>query len=142
MSKRGRENSIETDAPDVDMTQLETDFISSLDQTEMSYLIQMGLFKSEPNQEEDSLESKTNLFNLVQEMNSGLESSIAATLSLFRKISLKFAQGNSQTSTSHKQEKRIQKKESQENNNNNQEEIQNANILQIVLWLESRFHRK
>jgi len=78
----------------------------------MSYLIKMGLFKSEFEQE--SLENDTNLFNLVQEMNNGLNVSLQATLILFRKICLKFSQrnsnqGNNTQTNIHKQDKRIQK---------------------------------
>lgn len=143
MSKRGKENLTENETVDVDMIQMEKDFMTSLDNTEMSYLIKMGLFKSEFEQE--SLENDTNLFNLVQEMNNGLNVSLQATLILFRKICLKFSQrnsnqGNNTQTNIHKQDKRIQKKETQENSN--EEDVFSSNLLQISIWLENQFHAK
>lgn len=145
MSKRGKENAIENENSEVDINQMEKDFMMNLDNTEMSYLIKMGLFKSE-SEERDSTENETNLFEKVQEMNKGLEASIRATLTHYRKICLKYAQGNgnqgmtSQITNTHKQDKRMQKKEVQENGDN--EDAISSNLLQICIWLESKFHAK
>ena len=123
---------------------MEKEFFTSLDATEMSYLIKMGLFTSHAT-EDETLETETNLFEQVEEMNNGLESSLRATLTLYRKICLKLVQKNAtqsnpQISTNYKQEKRMQKKDGQENSNG--DDVISSKLLQIVMWLESKFHAK
>lgn len=66
----------------VDMDRLESDFLATIDEEEMTYLRSMGITI---NQDDEDNNSTNSLYHAVISLNRSLKSSITATLCLFRK---------------------------------------------------------
>jgi hypothetical protein len=108
MTKRSEEAESQ---PEMDIAEMEAHFLRELDETEANYLQAMGISFGES---DEVLQNPTidNLYETVVELNIGLKTSVAATISLFKKVCSKLRLGNKEP------EKRSQRKGSQVVNNN------------------------
>jgi hypothetical protein len=105
MTKRPEDDSssVAEAQPEFDIAEMETRFLAELDEAEARYLNSMGIAFGEG--EDGDID---NLYETVVELNNGLKASVAATISLFKKVSSKLTRLGSK-----EPEKRPQRKGSQ-----------------------------